>query len=326
MTVWTVRSSISSSDMVRLFLKSFLYLVLILVALELLVRAFHLYPEDSPRFIDNKGVEKRVPNYDGFSVTGNRRQNFSEYHINNQGFNSYREFDPSYDKDELALIGDSFIQGFHQNYYNSIGKKIENRTKGLEVYEYGYAGWDLADQLHLIQAYADDFAKIDHIVIYVKYPMDFERDTYVPNVERIKNLNSTVFKIRDNIKLLYYASQIGFLDPVKNLIINAQNADQNKEQTKSDEQQKEEDDRSIANFDQLLKTFPIDKSKTSFLLDKRHTSPRFLEHCKALGIDVIDFGEKFEKSKTPVTLVYDMHWNNHGRSLVGQSIIDHLKL
>lgn len=124
MTVWTVRSSISSSDMVRLFLKSFLYLVLILVALELLVRAFHLYPEDSPRFIDNKGVEKRVPNYDGFSVTGNRRQNFSEYHINNQGFNSYREFDPSYDKDELALIGDSFIQGFHQNYYNSIGKKI----------------------------------------------------------------------------------------------------------------------------------------------------------------------------------------------------------
>lgn len=308
--------------MIKLFLKISIYIILIFLSLELLVRAFHLYPEDSPRFIDEMGVEKRIPNYRGYSVTGNRRQNFSEYHINNQGFNSYREFTPSYAKQELAIIGDSYIQGFHQNYYNSIGKKIEDRTKDLEVYEYGYAGWDLADQLHLLQAYSDDFEKIDHIVIYMKYPMDLGRAIYKPNTGRIRLLNSTTFKIRDNIKLLYYASQIGFLDPIKNLITGRQD-------TQSPSDQKQEDSMDslyISNFDQLLAKYPINKSKTSLLLDKRKTSLKFLEHCKKNGIDVIDFGSKFEESKKPVTLIYDMHWNNNGRSLVAKSIMEHLGL
>lgn len=309
--------------MIKLFLKITLYLILIFLSLELLVRAFHLYPDDSPRFIDEMGVEKRIPNYRGYSVTGNRRQNFSEYHINNQGFNSYREFTPSYSKKELAIIGDSYIQGFHQNYYNSIGKKIEDRTNDLEVYEYGYAGWDLADQLHLLHAYSDDFDKIDNIVIYMKYPMDLGRAIYEPNTERIKLLNSTPFKIRDNIKLLYYASQIGFLDPIKNLLTGKQDTQQ------SDSYNNQEDAMDslyIGNFDKLLETYPINKSKTSLLLDKRKTSVKFLEHCKNNGIDVIDFGSKFEESKKPVTLIYDMHWNNNGRTLVAESIIEHLGL
>nr|WP_297785771.1 hypothetical protein [uncultured Allomuricauda sp.] len=308
--------------MIKLFLKTSLYLILIVLSLELLVRVFHLYPEDSPRFIDEMGVEKRIPNYNGFSVTGNRRQNFSEYHINNQGFNSYREFTPSYSKKELAIIGDSYIQGFHQNYYNSIGKKIENRTKDLEVYEYGYAGWDLADQLHLLQAYAEDFDKIDHIVIYMKYPMDLGRATYEPNTGRIKQLNSIPFKIRDNIKLLYYASQIGFLDPVKNLMTEKQDA----KKASNTEQETALDSLYIGNFDELLKVYPINTTKTSILLDKRNTSPKFLEHCTEKGIDIIDFGSEFEQSKKPVTLIYDMHWNNNGRSLVAKSIIEHLGL
>lgn len=326
MTGWTVPSFISNSDMIRLFLKLGLYLLLILMALELLVRLFHLYPEDSPRFIDDKGVEKRVPNHSGYSVTGNRRQNFSEYHINDQGFNSYREFKPTFEKQELAIVGDSYIQGFHQNYYNSIGKKIEDRTKDLEVYEYGYAGWDLADQLHLIQAYASDFEKIDHVVIYIKYPMDFMRDHYEPNRGRIQNLNSTLFKLRDNVKLIYYASEIGFLDPIKNFIINEKGDHSAPGQTSKQESDADEDSKYLSNFTALLEAYPIDKSKTSFLLDKRNTSPKFLAYCDAEGIDVIDFGAKFEKTKAPVTLIYDMHWNNHGRSLVAQSIVEHLRL
>jgi hypothetical protein len=49
--------------------------------LEGLVRIFHLYAEDPPRFIDEYGVEKRVPDHTGYAVTGNRNQNFSEFHI-----------------------------------------------------------------------------------------------------------------------------------------------------------------------------------------------------------------------------------------------------
>lgn len=109
--------------MKKFILKTILYIFLILVSLELLVRVFHLHTQIPPSYIDEYGVEKRVPKHNGYAVTGNRNQNFSEYDINEFGYNSYRQFTPSKDKFEIAIIGDSFIEGFHQDYYNSIGKK-----------------------------------------------------------------------------------------------------------------------------------------------------------------------------------------------------------
>ena len=64
--------------MKKLFLKTSLYIVLILVFIELAIRALHLYTEDPPRFIDEFGVEKRVPGHTGYAVTGNRNQNYSK--------------------------------------------------------------------------------------------------------------------------------------------------------------------------------------------------------------------------------------------------------
>jgi len=102
--------------MKKLILKCIAYAVLIVLLLEVYVRVFHLSKDYPVRFVDTKQVEKWRPNQNGYSVTGNRRQNFSKYHINNSGFNSYREFHPTKEKFELALVGDSFIEGFHQNY------------------------------------------------------------------------------------------------------------------------------------------------------------------------------------------------------------------
>ncbi|MGB5692170.1 MAG: hypothetical protein WBM43_06155, partial [Flavobacteriaceae bacterium] len=77
--------------MIKRFLIKFgFYAVLMLLVLECLVRIFHLHKDTPERHIDDKGVEKWVPGQQGYSVTGNRRQNFSEYRINNSGYNSYR--------------------------------------------------------------------------------------------------------------------------------------------------------------------------------------------------------------------------------------------
>ena len=187
----------------------------------------------------------------------------------------------------------------------------------------------MADQLHLIHAYVDDFEKIDHIVVYVKYPIDFVRSEYEPNQTRIQTLSSTPFKIRENIKLLYYASQIGILEPVKNIMVERQDAEGNVSLVENiGEMPKMQimDSLYIDNFEKLLKQYPIDKSKTSLLMDKRSVSDAFLDYCKANQIDIIDFGQWFEESKRPVTLIYDMHWNNNGRSLVAKSIVEHLQL
>ena len=205
--------------MKKFILKSIIYVFLILVIVEIVVRVFHLYTEDPPRFIDEFGVEKRVPGYKGYAVTGNRNQNYSRFNINKAGFNSHREYLPSKDKFEIALIGDSFIEGFHQDFDASTGKKIEDIIAHFEVYEYGYAGYDLANQMHLINAYKEEFDLIDEIVIYLNYESDLERGVYEPNYGRIKMLASVPFKIRDHIKILSYGSKIGILEPLKRMVL-----------------------------------------------------------------------------------------------------------
>ena len=312
--------------MKKLFIKSTFYIVLIVITLEVLVRLFHLYPEVPLRYIDQYGVEKSLPNQNGFAVTGNRRQNFSEYHINESGFNSYRAFKPTKEKIEIAIIGDSFIEGMHQNYYNSIGKKIENKLKNVEVYEYGYAGYDLSNQLYLINKYQKDFDLIDHIIIYLKYENDLQNSVYKPNFDRISLLKSPLFKIRDEFKLLSYASDIGVLDPIKNFVVKLIQKNKTKKfQDEIQTQKRNEDCMYLENFKKLVNVYGFDKNKISFLLNSSTTSPIFLDYCNANSYQIVDFKDAFKNSKKSPTLIYDMHWNNHGRELIAEEISSYLK-
>lgn len=318
--------------MKKLVLKSALYILLILLLLEGIVRIFHLYTEDPPRFIDDAGVEKRVPDNTGYAVTGNRNQNFSEFRINKAGFNSHREFEPTADTFEVALIGDSFIEGFHQDYERSTGKRIEEKVEGIEAYEYGYAGYDFANQIHLVHAYADDFELIDEIIFYLNYENDLKRDIYEPDHGRIKMLSSTVFKIRDNIKLLAYGSKIGIIEPLKKLAQGGNAFDEPKEAYKTNEmdaqtraEERKLDEQRIANFQSLVDRYGFDTTKTAILLDSRKTSPLFLDYLKQQNIRFIDFADRFKASKKPTNLIYDHHWNTHGRELISEEIAAYLK-
>ncbi|WP_178989415.1 hypothetical protein [Winogradskyella schleiferi] len=317
--------------MKKFILKTILYIVLILAIVEVVVGVFHLYTEDPPRFIDEFGVEKRVPGNTGYAVTGNRNQNYSRFSINKAGFNSHREFTPTIDKFEIALIGDSFIEGFHQDFDDSTGKKIEDRIPNSEVYEYGYSGYDLANQMHLIKAYRKDFDLIDEIIIYLNYESDLDRAVYEPNYDRLKLVNSTPFKIRDNIKILAYGSKIGILEPLKRMVSGKafeepKNGYQTNEIEAIDEsKQKTIDLQRIENFKSLINLYGFNKSKTSLLLDSRKTSSRFLDYCEANHINVIDFADNMKNSKKATTLIYDWHWNNHGRDLIATTIADYIK-
>ncbi|WP_373518977.1 hypothetical protein [Pricia sp.] len=317
--------------MKKFILKSALYVFLILLLLEGIVRVLHLYTEDPPRFIDDYGVEKRVPDNSGYAVTGNRNQNFSEFHINKAGFNSHREFEPGRDKYEVALIGDSFIEGFHQDYDSSTGKRVEEKVKGIEVYEYGYAGYDFANQLHLVNAYATDFELIDEIILYLNYENDLGRGIYEPNHARIKMLSSTLFRLRDNIKLLAYGSKIGIVEPLKKLAQGGDAFDDTEDAYKTnamngetDDEKREKDEKRIANFKSLIALYGLDKDKTAILLDSRKTSKRFLDFLDENGIRYIDFAERFEKSEKSTNLIYDHHWNAHGRELISEEIAGYI--
>ncbi len=312
--------------MKKLFFKSIIYIVLIVLSLELYVRVFHLTKDYPSRYIDDYNVERWRSDQKGFSVTGNRRQNFSEFHINSKGFNSYREFEPTKEKRELALVGDSFIEGFHQDYYNSIGKKIEDIIQGIDVYEYGYAGYDFADQLHMMYKYKADFDLIDNIVIGLKFEDDLTRGEYAIVQHRLK-LESPLYKNLRKIKLLTYLKSIGALDPVislpKKLITFLKRNKKQEKKFSEAEKLKLQDNRNktyYENFINLVSKYGYDKQKCVLLLDKEITPPFFIAYLEREQYKYIDFSEALKNASKPTTLIYDQHWNNHGRDLIAKLI------
>jgi hypothetical protein len=314
--------------MKKLFLKSLLYLVLIVLVLELLVRIFHLTKDYPVRYVDKFEVEKWVPNQEGYSVTGNRRQNFSKFYINNSGYNSYREFTPSKDKVEIALVGDSFIEGFHQNYYNSIGKKIENRLIDVEVYEYGYSGYDLADQLHLIHQYESTFNLIDHVIIGIRFENDLTRGEYNVLQERMK-LESPIYRALRQIKLLVYLQNIGAFDKPRELTRKLLSGISNNVVIMSEQEeirlQKELEIKYIKTFENLVKIYNFDKERFIFFLDSKKNPLIFLEYLHHNDFKFIDFSKALSNTKTPATLIYDKHWNNHGRNIIAELIANYIR-
>lgn len=315
--------------MKKLVIKLGVYSFLILISLEILVRIFYLGEDKPSRFVDEKRVEKWVPNQEGYNVTGNRNQNFIRYNINSSGFNSYQEFEPTKDGVEVALVGDSFIEGFHQPYRISIGRKVEQKLNDeIKVFEYGYSGYDMADQLHLINAYKEDFDLIDRIYIKMKFYNDLERGEYFVQKSRL-NLESPVNKLLKKSKLLIYFSEIGVLDPVRNLAGDVMALVKGgATQVKSEELPKEITEKEkiyLANFKNLVSLYGYDKEKTVLLMDESNTAKLFLDYLDDNDFKHIDFGEKINNSKRKTTLVYDMHWNNHGRTIVADIIVSDLQ-
>ncbi|WP_445384788.1 hypothetical protein ACT6NV_12550 [Robiginitalea sp. IMCC44478] len=303
-----------------------IYGLLIICLLEGLVRIFHLHKDTPSRMIDSYGVEKWVPNQSGYSVTGNRRQNVGEYRINASGFNSYREFNPTDEAYEVALVGDSFIEGFHQDYDESIGNKIEKQLPDISVYEYGYAGYDLADELHLIKAYDSAFQKIDKIFIYLKYPDDLRRDAYSVSQERMR-LEKGVYRFLKNSKLLVYCQNIGLLSAItrpisklKAVLIPKDNSPRDTDNSPSAKEKKY-----LSNFKKLWEEWVADTGKIVLLLDAKTFPKEFIQHLKEQDISYLDYGPTLDKAVKPVTLIYDQHWNDYGRELVAGQIIQTIK-
>jgi hypothetical protein len=298
------------------------------LALELLVRIFHLQNERPNRYADEKGVEKWVPNQEEFSITGNRKQNVGKYHINNFGFNSVHEnYTPKNDANEIAIIGDSFIEGFHEDYTNSLGQQVEQNLENTTVLEFGYAGYDLADELHLIEVYSDLFDKIDHSFIFMRFTDDLERDNY--DLSSRLSLDTPISKIVKQVKLLVYLKDIGALDPLLQLpgkVINfVSNTKLNHEKTDLELKKEalEQEKLRFQNFKTLLEKYPIDKNRFIFLLDSSLCSDEFLNYLNNNNYNYLDLNSVLSNSEKPTTLIYDQHWSKSGRKLIASLIVSY---
>jgi hypothetical protein len=313
--------------MKKLALKMGMYGIFILLFLEVLVRLFNLATETPKRFIDGANVEKYIPGQKGISVTGNRRQHFAEYRINSSGFNSYRNFNPTNQKKEIALVGDSFIEGFHQNYYNSIGKKIENNVEGIEVYEYGFSGYDMADQLHLIHQYQDQFQYIDFVVLGLKYDNDLKRAFYYSNQDRME-YQLKIYPFLRKSELLVYANSIGVISNIKSFFGHLKavlSLSEKKEKTVIKDFVKFQEEMYLDNFKSLVSLYGFDKTRFYLLIDESQTPKSFIDFLKDKGFKYIEMGEVLSNATKATTLGYDLHWNNNGRTIIANLIATYYK-
>lgn len=307
--------------MKKLFINIASYGLLMLFVFEVLVRIFHLYDDRPVRYVDEKGILKWIPGQKGYSVHGNRRQNFAKYHINNSGFNSFREFEPSTDSIEVAIIGDSFIEGFHQDFDNSIGKKVEKQLPGVQVYEYGHSSNDLADELHLMSVNKKDFDKIDKVILYLDYEGDLDRSMY-KFIER-----KPVLPILNYSKLYVYLKMIGFFAPIKSKTQSLVALIKNKSAKERGHEMGNHDEffTRLGNFKSLIDEYGFDKEKIVFLLDSGKTDERFMQYLDGQGFYYLDYANSFQHSKMPTTLIYDQHWNDNGRTLLAKLISSELE-
>lgn len=308
--------------MKRVILKFVIYSLVLVLALELLVRVFHLHNERPERYLDEYGVEKWVPNQKGYSVTGNRKQNVGEYRINNFGFNSvYDNYTVSKDSIEIAIVGDSFIEGFHQNYKNSISRKIEKKIPNTKVLEFGYAGYNLSEELNLITSYNHLFKDIDRVVIYMRYTDDLTVGEY--KVSNRLSLDTPLNRLLKKSKLIVYANDIGLFDPIKTKVTATINFIKGVKTPEIKETNK--DTLYLTNFKKLIKAYNYDKEKNILLLDYSLCSSEFLEYLDHNNFKSIDFNSGFKKDTKSKTLIYDQHWNNLGREIIADKIVEFLR-
>ena len=309
----------------KFFGKILLYGLIMTVVLEILVRVFHLYFQYPVVTLDENDVVNYIPGQEGYFVTGNRRMNFAKYRVNGSGFNSYREFRPTEQDFEIAFIGDSFVEGLHQDFDNSIGHKIEQKLSGeVKVFEYGFSGYDLADELHLMHQLKRDMELIDIVFIYLKFDDDIKRDKYAVHT-RANLENNLTFKLKREVKLLSYLNGIGVFAPLRDLpkrIKGMMGKKEIKEELDKETKEKEY----LENLHTLLQTYPIDKEKSVFLIDRSITSGYFIEYCDSLNYKYLDFGINLKNSEANTIIKYDKmkHWNDHGRSLISNQIATYI--
>ena len=81
----------------------------------------------------------------------------------------------------------------------------------------------------------------------------------------------------------------------------------------------------IQNFQSLVDRYGYDKARFVLLIDKANTPQVFVDLLDKNSYSYIDFGKRINQSQIPTTLIYDQHWNNHGRNIVSNLISEYYK-
>lgn len=312
--------------MIKLIIRVITFFVFTLFIFEIYIRIFHLYDDIPKVHLDSNKLLVYKPNQNGSYNFGNRKEVDSKYLINSAGFNSLVEYDFSTNTPKIALIGDSYIEGFHQDVNNSIGRMLD-RLGGYQCYEYGISGWTLNDYLNLISSDSTQFNQFEYIFINLN-PSDLQYSLhdYLNSDEsklKVDKQNSFIYKyIYSNVKLLSSANQMGIFNNLGKKI-KIFSRDNQLESNNNDLLESNNNDLQFTIFHEILNYYniPIKNEKLIFLFNSNlKYQESFLELIKQ-GYNFIDLSKSFNESEDLPYFRFDQHWNNKGRLLVAKEIL-----
>lgn len=135
----------------RFFLHIVGTLILAGILLEVILRIFQL-SSHVPEEANVNGDRMMRPGIEGTWVSGGLGEIRGHYVINDQGWNSVVDYrDPDTSKIRVAIIGDSYIEGFHVDAEQSVGRILEETSPGFQVHEYGKSGANVADYARIYE-------------------------------------------------------------------------------------------------------------------------------------------------------------------------------
>ena len=206
--------------MKKLIINFFVLIFISIILLESYSRYYYFSNSNSK--IQYQNVDGNLLYEPGSSGIYNKPFN-TKYKVNSLGFNSVKNnFTTDDKKTNVALVGDSFIVGFHSNIEESIGQRIEKLNSKINVNEYGVEG-NIIDYLLIYDKH--NLKNYDKVYIFLtgnndisyKYPnaMNYHKNflnitkgclkierfmyeriistTYKPNTDLIKKLKNVIY-------------------------------------------------------------------------------------------------------------------------------------
>lgn len=293
------------------------FFFLALIAGEVVVRLTHAMSDIPQRTIDGYGIQKYIPNQDGYWKGGNHK-----WLINEMGWPG--ELPESYD-DLILIIGDSYIENFmnpnecHQSVY------LKEQIPDLNFMEAARSGVSLIEAMEIHKQL--DSLQPKHTLIYVNDFDFFESIVEVKPMNDITQMNLTnneiVYgkmkapfskKILYNWKLLYY-----FYNRFPVNLSFEKDKPKKIENEKTDSSELKSKDEVFKLIDYIAANYNLEGKSLVF---HPNSNQIIIEKCKAAGFNTIILDSSNDKDWT---FDYDSHWTCYGHKKVAEQVSKALK-
>jgi hypothetical protein len=178
-------------------------LVVTLIALELLVRLFHLHPDLNRWQLSEDGYYYRnEPGQSGVCVRGGMGQIMSPYRVNKAGWISDRDYQLTYNRPLVSIVGGSGVESLFNPSRHHIAHFLEAQNAGIEVHEYGMSGGTFHTSAAIIR---NEPSLKKSKIIFVMHNVDKYYSTgYFALPDPVVKYETTAYKAYSSFKLLVY--------------------------------------------------------------------------------------------------------------------------